>query len=125
MKITQVEAMPLKTGPILVRVYTDEGLLGIGEASGRNRQVLKPFIEDILGSLVLGKDPRSTNQLWEEMFFSIRRHEYCREFSGPREEVEALFEEPLIPEDGHITLPERPGLGLEVNPKALERLKLE
>jgi L-alanine-DL-glutamate epimerase-like enolase superfamily enzyme len=54
---------------------------------------------------------------------AVRPHEYSREFSGPREEVESLFEEPLIPEDGHITLPDRPGLGLEVNAKALARLK--
>jgi L-alanine-DL-glutamate epimerase-like enolase superfamily enzyme len=72
-KITRIEAIPLKTGPILVRIHTDEGITGIGEASGRGRKVLKPFIEDTLGPLVMGKDPRRINQLWEEMFFSTSR----------------------------------------------------
>jgi L-alanine-DL-glutamate epimerase-like enolase superfamily enzyme len=73
MKITQVEAIPLKIGPLLVRVSTDAGITGIGEASGRYWPVLKPFIEDVLGPLVMGKDPRHTSQRWEEMFFGTSR----------------------------------------------------
>ena len=73
MKITKVEAIPLKTGPMLVRVSTDEGITGIGEAFGRYWKVLKPFIEDELGQIVLGKDPRLTTRLWEEMFFGTSR----------------------------------------------------
>ena len=73
MKITKVEAIPLKIGPMLVRVYTDEGLTGIGEASSRNWKVLKPFIEEFLGPLVIGQDPRQLNQCWEAMFFGTSR----------------------------------------------------
>ncbi|MCH8063741.1 MAG: mandelate racemase/muconate lactonizing enzyme family protein [Chloroflexi bacterium] len=73
MKITRVEGIPLKTGPMLVRVYTDEGISGVGECSGRNWKVLKPFIEDVLQPIIVGKDPRRLNQLWEEMFFGTSR----------------------------------------------------
>ena len=73
MKITNVEAIPMKRGPMLVRVHTDEGVSGISEASGRNWMVLKPFIEDVLGPIVTGKDPRLTNRLWEDMFFATSR----------------------------------------------------
>ena len=73
MKITRVEGIPLKTGPMLVRVYTDEGISGVGECSGRNWMVLKPFIEDVLQPIIVGKDPRRLNQLWEEMFFGTSR----------------------------------------------------
>ncbi|MEQ9815373.1 MAG: mandelate racemase/muconate lactonizing enzyme family protein [Azospirillaceae bacterium] len=38
---------------------------------------------------------------------------------------DALFEEPLQPAGGRLTLGEKPGLGLEVSPKALERLKVD
>jgi hypothetical protein len=50
-----------------VRVFTDEAFTGIGAASGRSWKMLKPFIKDILGPLVLEKDPRRTNQPGEEM----------------------------------------------------------
>ena len=73
MKITDVEAIPLKLGPMLVRVHTNEGIVGISEASGRNWGVLKPFIEEVLRPIVLGGDPRRTERLWEEMFFATSR----------------------------------------------------
>ncbi len=73
MKISHVEAIPMKSGPMIVRVFTDDGLYGLGECSGRNWKVLKPFIEDILQPLVVGKDPRLTTRLWEDMFFATSR----------------------------------------------------
>jgi len=73
MKISHVEAIPMKSGPMIVRVFTDDGLYGLGECSGRNWKVLKPFIEDILQPLVVGKDPRLTTRLWEDMFFTTSR----------------------------------------------------
>ena len=73
MKITGIEVIPLKTGPGVVRVSTDEGISGIGEVSHRNWKLIKPFIEDILGTVVIGKDPRMINRLWEEMFFATSR----------------------------------------------------
>ena len=73
MKITRVTATPLRTGTLLVRVDTDEGIYGIGEASGRYAPVLKPFIEDILAPIITGQDPRHTVRLWGEMFFGTSR----------------------------------------------------
>ena len=34
-----------------------------------------------------------------------------------------LFTEPLVLEDGHVRVPDRPGIGLDLSPKALERFK--
>ena len=73
MRITDVEAIPLKIGPLLVRVHTDGGVTGLGEASGRNWKALKPFIDEFLKPIALGKDPRRIGQLWEEMFFATTR----------------------------------------------------
>ena len=50
-----------------------------------------------------------------------RPHEYSDEFSGPLDEIAALFNEPILPDDGMIHLPDRPGLGLEFNEEALAR----
>ncbi len=74
MKITRVDAIPMKTGRMLVQVSTDEGISGIGECGGGNRAgMLKAFIEDILQPIIVGKDPRRINQIWEEMFFTTHR----------------------------------------------------
>lgn len=73
MKITDIELIPLKIGPTLVQVHTDEGITGISEASGRRRTLLKTFIEDYLKPIVVGKDPLLTDRLWEEMFFGTAR----------------------------------------------------
>ena len=73
MKITDVEAIPLRVGLSLVRVHTDEGITGLGEASFVSAKILKPFVEEVLKPIVVGKDPRRTNRIWEEMFFETAR----------------------------------------------------
>ena len=57
MKISHLEAIPMKSGLMIVRVFTNDGLYGLGECSGRNWKVLKPFIPDRPGhGLVLQED---------------------------------------------------------------------
>lgn len=46
------------------------------------------------------------------------------EFTGQRPELDSLFEEPLAFEDGYITMPDKPGLGLEVIPSRVKDLAL-
>ena len=48
LKITDVKAYPLKTRTALVRVFTDEGVEGIGECSPMNVQVICRFVETAL-----------------------------------------------------------------------------
>ena len=69
MRITDVKAFPLKTRTALVRVFTDEGLEGVGECSPMNVAVMCHFVETALKPLVLGKDPRDVERLWDAMFF--------------------------------------------------------
>ena len=52
---------------------------------------------------------------------AVRPHEYSEEFTGPVEGVAELFVEPIVPENGKIRLSDRPGLGLELDPKALSK----
>ncbi len=52
---------------------------------------------------------------------AVRPHEYSEEFTGPVEQVAELFVEPVVPDGGVIRLPDRPGLGLELDQRALRR----
>ena len=101
MKITQVEAIPLFAsfadaldevptelshpaygmrvnpllgqGAVIVRVTTDEGLIGIGEAMGRpGPRATAATINDVLTPMLLGQDPRHHHVLWSAMVEEIR-----------------------------------------------------
>lgn len=85
MKITNVEAMPLATplderlrwgamtvgvkGGIVVRVTTDDGLVGVGEAgfSAEYFPTVGPVITKQLAPLLVGEDPRDIGALWQRM----------------------------------------------------------
>ena len=66
MKITQVECLILDGYPI-VRIYTDEGLVGIGECFRRLPEVIKITIDNIITPILIGKDPVETETRWQEM----------------------------------------------------------
>ena len=51
-----------------VKVYTDEGVVGIGEGSGWPR-VVQTAIED-LRSIVVGEDPTNIERIWQKMLVS-------------------------------------------------------
>jgi len=71
MKITDVRIDSLRIRGTLIRVYTDEGLIGLGEAP--NFPGLRGLIEDGLKPIILGKDPRLMVRLWDEMFYATTR----------------------------------------------------
>ncbi|MFP6680175.1 MAG: mandelate racemase/muconate lactonizing enzyme family protein [Dehalococcoidia bacterium] len=52
---------------------------------------------------------------------AIRPHEFSDEFSGDLDQIASLFKDPIMPEDGRIQLPDRPGLGLELNEAILAK----
>ncbi len=101
MKISQVEAIPLFAsfadelgeapselarpafgmrmnpllgqGAVIVRVATDAGLVGIGEAMGRpGPRGTAAYINDILAPTLLGADPRHHQAFWSAMHEEIR-----------------------------------------------------
>src|SRR5215212_1871516 len=71
MKITDVRVDRLKVRGNLVRVYTDKGIVGLGEAPGFPG--LRGLIEEGFKPIVLGKDPRQVVRLWDEMFYGTTR----------------------------------------------------
>ena len=68
MKITDVKAYPLKTRTALVRIFTDEGIEGIGECSPMNIEIMAHFVEIALKPLLVSRDPLDIEQLWNEMY---------------------------------------------------------
>jgi D-galactarolactone cycloisomerase len=63
----------------LVRVETDEGLTGCGEAKGGvgSTAICGPIVAVVredLRPLLLGEDPRNITRLWEKMYNGVRAH---------------------------------------------------
>ena len=67
MKITDVECLVLDRQFPFVRVYTDEGLVGIGECFRRQPQVVKTLVDTTLKPALMDKDPVDTEVRWREM----------------------------------------------------------
>ena len=84
MKITQIETFLMHAGRpneyggwsrrnwLFVKVHTDEGLYGVGEASGWPR-VVQTAIQD-LTPLLIGEDPFLIERLWQRMFVAMMGH---------------------------------------------------
>ena len=53
---------------------------------------------------------------------ATRPHEYSTEFSGPLDDVAALYGEAVLPTQGAIRLADKPGLGIELDEAAVARL---
>ena len=57
---------------LFVKVYTDEGIIGIGECSGWPR-VIETAVQD-LKRLLIGEDPTNIELLWQKMHIAIMGH---------------------------------------------------
>jgi len=57
---------------LFVKVYTDEGVVGIGECSGWPR-VIQTAVEDI-APLLIGEDPADIERLWQKVLVSTMGH---------------------------------------------------
>jgi L-alanine-DL-glutamate epimerase-like enolase superfamily enzyme len=102
MKITKVEAIPvrvpLKAGMVtktahgdhhtsdyvIVRVYTDDGIVGVGEAtvsalwSGETSKSTVAAIEDLLGPALIGTDPTRIMAIRKTMDFLIKLNPFTK-----------------------------------------------
>ncbi|MXY46172.1 MAG: mandelate racemase/muconate lactonizing enzyme family protein [Chloroflexi bacterium] len=75
MKITDVECLILDRSFPFVRVYTDEGIVGIGECFRRQPSVIKALVEDLLKPALVGKDPTETAVCFDDMERAANGHE--------------------------------------------------
>ncbi|MEO9340794.1 mandelate racemase/muconate lactonizing enzyme family protein [Mesorhizobium sp. SB112] len=72
--ITKLEA-------VLVRIETDEGIVGYGECCSRiGPSVAMNVIDEILAPLLVGQDPADIGAHWERMFSTLRFRGHTRGF---------------------------------------------
>jgi L-alanine-DL-glutamate epimerase-like enolase superfamily enzyme len=71
MKITDVRAYTVLNRSIFVRVFTDEGITGLGECSPMNvgSGVIQQFVNGALRPLCVGQNPLEVDKLWSAMFY--------------------------------------------------------
>ena len=71
MKITDIKIIVASPGRnfVTVKIYTDEGLTGIGAATvnGRENSVVA-YLEDHLVPILIGRDPMRTEEIWQYLY---------------------------------------------------------
>ena len=85
MKITEIRTYLMHAGTgdalaggwarrnwLFVKVFTDEGIYGVGEASGWPR-VVETAIKD-LTPILIGEDPMNVERIWQKMFIAMMGH---------------------------------------------------
>ena len=71
MRIIDLKADPLETGKTLVRVYTDDGNLGLGQFPSQRSepQAYAHWFVAHFKPPLLGRDPFESDRIWEELYF--------------------------------------------------------
>ena len=70
MKITKFETIPIRGRAMILKMFTDEGLVGYGEPMNyEHGRVVARAVEDMAAYLV-GKDPLNIEDHWQAMYRS-------------------------------------------------------
>ncbi len=67
MKITRIEPIHIESN-LLLRVDTDEGIVGYGECSPMNNRLVAAHVEHALAPLAVGRDPFDVEAVVEKLF---------------------------------------------------------
>ena len=65
---------PASSGHVLVKVFTDEGIVGYGEAWRLTPAAVSTFVEEGLKPCLLGENPMHIERLWERMYRTTFRY---------------------------------------------------
>jgi L-alanine-DL-glutamate epimerase-like enolase superfamily enzyme len=102
---------------LLVRVDTDAGVTGWGEAFGhRIFHATRAAIDTLLGPMCIGRDPGQLAALTDDLqrvLHGVGRGDFEDNPLG----------EAIQPRQGRIAVPQGPGLGVDPEPRLLERLR--
>ena len=94
-------------------------MLRVFELAVVHNKVLMPHSPNI------GPNAAASLHAYSTVTNAVRPHEFSEEFTGLAEVVGEIYQEPLIPEGGVIRLPDRPGLGLELDQAALRKAAVD
>ncbi|GKV65913.1 MULTISPECIES: mandelate racemase/muconate lactonizing enzyme family protein [unclassified Sporosarcina] len=78
MIITKVETIKLKEHPrnLWIRIYTDEGIVGLGETNPKIGPV-ESMIHDVCAELLLGQNPLEIEKIWNDFYLAFNHHGYA------------------------------------------------
>ncbi|ABE46247.1 mandelate racemase/muconate lactonizing enzyme family protein [Polaromonas sp. JS666] len=85
MKISSVKVYLIKSGllhPVIVRIDTDEGIYGVGEAAiayGLGGTAAAGMVKDLANRILIGRDPHAIEAIWSEMY----DHSFWAKGGGP------------------------------------------
>lgn len=75
LKITDIKPYVLKTGQLLVEVFTDGGVTGLGECSPTvNLQAMSAIIGDQIKRIAVGRSPFDTEHIWQRVYQDHYKH---------------------------------------------------
>lgn len=105
--------------PDILNVGGLSEMIRVYEMAAIHNKILMPHSPNV------GANSMASLHLYATVANAVRPHEYSEEFTGPAEQIALLFKEPVLPKDGFITLPDRPGLGLEIDTEAFREFITE
>jgi galactonate dehydratase len=68
MRITHLETLHLRPRWLVVRVHTDAGIAGLGEATLEGRSLTVETAVHEMGRWLIGQDPRRIEHIWQHLF---------------------------------------------------------
>ncbi|MDP7578531.1 MAG: mandelate racemase/muconate lactonizing enzyme family protein [SAR202 cluster bacterium] len=101
--------------PDILNVGGLSEVMRVYEMAVANNKVIMPH------SPSLGANSLASLHAYSTVTNAVRPHEFSEEFTGPVDHVASLFIDPIIPKNGAISLTNRPGLGVELDEKALAK----
>ena len=67
MRITEIRADTLTIGPTIVRVFTDEGLVGLSELGWQDPAIFSAHLDRVIRPQLVGHDPLKPGRHWERL----------------------------------------------------------
>jgi L-alanine-DL-glutamate epimerase-like enolase superfamily enzyme len=71
MKITDVRADFLRTGRTLLRIFTDDGVVGLAEAGWGHDRIFIAWLDEVIRPRLVGQDPLAPGRHWDRLVFGI------------------------------------------------------
>jgi L-alanine-DL-glutamate epimerase-like enolase superfamily enzyme len=76
MRITEIRADTLSIGPTIVRVFTDEGVVGLSELGWQDPAIFRGHLDRVIRPQLIGQDPHQPGRLWERLVAGTRELPY-------------------------------------------------
>jgi L-alanine-DL-glutamate epimerase-like enolase superfamily enzyme len=76
MRITAIQAETLSIGPTIVRILTDEGIVGLSELGWHDPGIFAGHLERVIRPQLIGHDPLTPGRHWERLVTGTRELPY-------------------------------------------------